>query len=42
MEKHIKISPNIYQSVEDYEANIKHDEARDNELIDPEPETYTY
>ena len=30
----IQVSPNIYQSQEDLEANQKYDEARDNSLTD--------
>jgi hypothetical protein len=34
--KDIEVAPRIFQSVEDYEANHKFDEARDNELQDQE------
>ena len=30
----IKVAPGVFQSLEDYEANMKFDEARDNELSD--------
>jgi hypothetical protein len=30
----IEVAPGIFQSVEDYEANRKFDEVRDNELLD--------
>lgn len=30
----IQVAPGIYQSIEDYEANMAYDEARDNELQD--------
>lgn len=32
--KDIEVAPGIYQSEEDYKANIAFDEARDNELTD--------
>lgn len=32
MKKYIEVAPGIYQSKEDYEANMAFDEARDNEL----------
>lgn len=30
----IEVAPGIYQSIEDYEANMAYDEARDDELLD--------
>jgi hypothetical protein len=33
-ETHIEVAPGIYQSKEDYEENMRFDEARDNELSD--------
>lgn len=30
--KDVQVAPGIYQSREDYEANMKFDEARDNEM----------
>lgn len=32
MEEDIEVAPGIFQSKEDYEANMAFDEARDNEL----------
>ena len=34
MEPDSEVAPGIYQSKEDYEANMRFDEARDNELQD--------
>ena len=31
--KYIQVTPNIVQSVEDYDANIRFDEARDEALM---------
>lgn len=38
-QRDIEVAPGVFQSLEDYEANHKFDEARDNELTEDSEQT---